>query len=81
LNSQSKPGVSFLDGTARAFGYSKETVYRAAGILPPEAEKREILEKIRHELERLSDSELERWWMRIQAEREINNKLKKSPKK
>jgi transcriptional regulator with XRE-family HTH domain len=75
------PDSEAIEKIAKALGYPLETVYRAAGILPPEAEKREILEKIRHELERLSDIDLERWWMRIKAEKEINNKLKKPPKK
>lgn len=32
---QRQPGTDICEAIARAFGYSPETVYRAAGLLPP----------------------------------------------
>lgn len=76
LTKQQSPGSKFIEGTALAFGYPLDLVYRKAGKLPPaKNERSEILEKIRYELSLLSEKEQERWWLRIKAEREINKRV------
>jgi hypothetical protein len=35
INRRANPGLEFLVGVARAFGISREEVFRRAGILPP----------------------------------------------
>jgi len=47
-------GFDFCEGVAQAFGYPVATVYRAAGLLPPETEVNELIEQILHEAARLS---------------------------
>lgn len=45
---RSKPDEEILRLLADAFGYPPETVFRAAGLLPPKPEKDELVEKITH---------------------------------
>lgn len=50
-----KPDEDILRRVARAFGYSPETVFRAAGLLPPKPESSELTEKIVHLVNQMDD--------------------------
>jgi transcriptional regulator with XRE-family HTH domain len=57
INSKRGPGEETCQSIAKAFGIPPETVYRAAGLLPPISERDERIETILHLAEQLPDVE------------------------
>jgi len=50
-------GNEICDAIAKALRLPPETVYRAAGLLPPKSERDELIEEILHAMEDLDDDE------------------------
>jgi len=50
----SMPTPETLETIARGLGLSTEIVFRAAGLLPPEPETNEMIEKLNHKINMLS---------------------------
>lgn len=48
LESGTQPMPDTLNALAIALGYPPETVFRAAGILPPQTEDNEVIDQIKH---------------------------------
>lgn len=56
---RNKPDHEALTSIAKAFGYPPETVFRAAGLLPPKPEEEVTLEEWRYVLSQLTDEDRE----------------------
>lgn len=55
------PGTEVCEGIARAFKMPPETVYRAAGLLPPVAREDELTAEILHLAGKMTPEELEEY--------------------
>lgn len=56
---QRKPGNDLCEAIAHALGYPPETVYRAAGLLPPADEITEAVSQLNHAYKQLSPRDQE----------------------
>jgi transcriptional regulator with XRE-family HTH domain len=70
------PDEAILRAIARAFKIPPETVFRAAGLLPPVSEKTERVERILHLLETMPEAELDGLEIQIAALASRHTKIK-----
>jgi len=57
LESGTQPMPETLKALASAFGYPLETVFRAAGLLPPQSPENELINQIKHLTSELPEQE------------------------
>lgn len=67
MNREQSPGKESLIAIARALHLPQETVFRAAGMLPPVPARNEQIERIMNYLDTLPESELDRIEIQIAA--------------
>jgi transcriptional regulator with XRE-family HTH domain len=79
-----KPDETILRMLAGAFKLPPETVYRAAGLLPPVSERSELVERILANLENWPEDDLEKLSVQIAAQAQFlrqRNRPKTGPLK
>lgn len=59
ISGRRKPGVELCNAIANAFRIPRETVFRAAGLLPPQPDYDPTLEELEHIFTQMTDAEKE----------------------